>query len=93
VLGHLLSLTVPQFQLPWLLAPQRHLHASHGRAVMASAMQIQFLSIRYMVGRPVAAALLSVLAALNTALEGPVMSFVQVCMLVVGSGVKALIQA
>lgn len=41
-------------------------------------MQIQFLSIRYMVGRPVAAALLSVAAALGPSLEGPVMSFVQV---------------
>lgn len=38
---------------------------------------LQFLSIRYMVGRPVAAALLSVAAALGPALEGPVMSFVQ----------------
>eukprot|EP00882_Tetradesmus_deserticola_P030273 GHRQ01033974.1.p1 GENE.GHRQ01033974.1~~GHRQ01033974.1.p1 ORF type:complete len:285 (+),score=108.47 GHRQ01033974.1:461-1315(+) len=38
---------------------------------------LQFLSIRYMVGRPVAAALLSVAAALHPTLEGPVMSFVQ----------------
>jgi hypothetical protein len=41
-------------------------------------VQIQFLSIRYMVGRPVAAALLSLLAALGPSLEGTVTSFVQV---------------
>jgi hypothetical protein len=41
-------------------------------------LQVQFLSIRYMVGRPVAAALLSLLAALHPSLEGPITSFVQV---------------